>query len=207
MNIAVGDRVRALDDCRMAGRGTSRYFYRAGDTGTAVRFDGLGAWVKWDGNRIDDGVWYANTEILALIEEDTSGIDWAEGHTHPHEMSSGCHCVQCRPHERPCGCNGCRSLTQQPTAVVGVEQVASAIAIEDTGVSWHDVSPRDRAHYVKLARAALAAQQGGEVHELRLCESSRLFLRPDRLYRFTVDPDCSMCREAASYYAQKGGDA
>lgn len=75
MNIAVGDRVRALEDCRMVGRGTSRYFYRAGDTGTAVRLDGLGAWVKWDGNRIDDGVWYANTEILALIEEDTSGID------------------------------------------------------------------------------------------------------------------------------------
>lgn len=77
MKIAVGDRVRALEDCRMAGRGTSRYFYRAGDTGTAVRFDGLGAWVKWDGNRIDDGVWYASTEVLALIEneEDTSGVD------------------------------------------------------------------------------------------------------------------------------------
>ena len=39
-----------------------------------------------------------------------------------------------------------------------VEQVASAIAIEDTGVSWHDVSPRDRTYYVRLARAALAAQ-------------------------------------------------
>ena len=33
-----------------------------------------------------------------------------------------------------------------------VEQVASAIAIEDTGVSWHDVSPRDRAYYVRLAQ-------------------------------------------------------
>ena len=75
MNIAVGDRVRALEDCRMAGRGTSRYFYRAGDTGSVVRFDGLGAWVKWDGNRIDDGVWYANTEILSLIEEDMGGVD------------------------------------------------------------------------------------------------------------------------------------
>ena len=85
-----------------------------------------------------------------------------EGHTHPHEKSRGCHCVQCRPLERPCGCNGCRSLAQQPAAVVGVEQVASAIAIEDTGVSWHDVSPRDRTHYVKLARAALAAQKGGD---------------------------------------------
>ena len=85
-----------------------------------------------------------------------------EGHTHPHEKSRGCHCVQCRPLERPCGCNGCRSLAQQPAAAVGVEQVASAIAIEDTGVSWHDVSPRDRTHYVKLARAALAAQKGGD---------------------------------------------
>lgn len=75
MNIAVGDRVRALEDCRMAGRGSSRYFYRAGDTGSVVRFDGLGAWVKWDGNPIDDGVWYASTEVLALIEEDASGID------------------------------------------------------------------------------------------------------------------------------------
>lgn len=57
--------------------------------------------------------------------------------------------------------NAHKALAQQPAAVVGVEQVASAIAIEDTGVSWHDVSPRDRTHYVKLARAALAAQKGG----------------------------------------------
>lgn len=49
------------------------------------------------------------------------------------------------------------SEPKQPATMVGVEQVASAIAIEDTGVSWHDVSPRDRTHYVKLARAALAA--------------------------------------------------
>ena len=73
MKIEVGDRVRALKGCRMADQDI---FYREGDTGRVVRFaDGLGAWVKWDNNHIDDGVWYASIENLALIEEDTSGVD------------------------------------------------------------------------------------------------------------------------------------
>lgn len=75
MKIEVGDRVRALKGCRMADRDLDHYFYREGDTGVVRFADGLGAWVKWDNNHIDDGVWYANTENLTLIEEDMSGID------------------------------------------------------------------------------------------------------------------------------------
>lgn len=156
MNIAVGDRVRALEDCRMAGRGPDHYFYRAGDTGSVEHLVDLGAWVKWDGNHIDDGVWYANIEVLALIEEDTSGVDvlavMEEAEANTYSALSG----------RIRDARAAVAKLMEPASVVGVEQVASAIAIEDTGVSWHDVSPRDRTHYVKLARAALAAQKGGD---------------------------------------------
>lgn len=72
MKIEVGDRVRALKGCRMAGQDI---FYQEGDTGRVVRFaDGLGAWVKWDNNHIGDGVWYASIEDLTLIAEDMIGI-------------------------------------------------------------------------------------------------------------------------------------
>jgi hypothetical protein len=33
--------------------------------------------------------------------------------------------------------------------------------------------------------------------ELRLCEAAKLVLKPDQLYRFTVDSDCHQCKEAA----------
>ena len=35
--------------------------------------------------------------------------------------------------------------------------------------------------------------RGARVLELRLCEASRLRLRPGVLYRFSVDPDCPLC--------------
>jgi hypothetical protein len=31
--------------------------------------------------------------------------------------------------------------------------------------------------------------------EMRLCETERLILKPDQLYRFTVDPNCTRCNE------------
>ena len=32
------------------------------------------------------------------------------GHTHPHAHDQSCHCVACRPLERPCGCYADRTL-------------------------------------------------------------------------------------------------
>jgi hypothetical protein len=37
-----------------------------------------------------------------------------------------------------------------------------------------------------------------DVVEMRLCEQERVFLKPDTLYRFTVDPQCPACATAAS---------
>lgn len=37
----------------------------------------------------------------------------------------------------------------------------------------------------------------GEVLEMRLCEQNHVILKPDQLYRFTVDPECSNCRAFA----------
>lgn len=31
--------------------------------------------------------------------------------------------------------------------------------------------------------------------EMRLCETLQVVLKPDQLYRFTVDPDCDVCRD------------
>ncbi len=36
-----------------------------------------------------------------------------------------------------------------------------------------------------------------DVCELALCEAAFLCLRPDQLYRFTVQPGCEACRQAA----------
>lgn len=36
----------------------------------------------------------------------------AAGHSHPHPAAPDCHCVSCRPLERPCGCAGCASLAK-----------------------------------------------------------------------------------------------
>jgi hypothetical protein len=38
------------------------------------------------------------------------------------------------------------------------------------------------------------------VCEMRICEVRHLILRKDRLYRFTVDPNCEKCRETAMAY-------
>jgi hypothetical protein len=42
---------------------------------------------------------------------------------------------------------------------------------------------------------------------MRLCEVPHLFLRPDRLYYFTVDPNCPACVAAAKPYEnEKNGN-
>lgn len=47
--------------------------------------------------------------------------------------------------------------------------------------------------------SAQPVQQGKEAEplELRLCEAQRLCLKPNQVYRFTVDPECPACRGAA----------
>lgn len=37
---------------------------------------------------------------------------------------------------------------------------------------------------------------------MRLCETQFLFMRPDRLYYFTVDRKCARCVELAKMYEQ-----
>ena len=132
-------------------------------------------WPNSEGENMFPDLVKFSRKIAALAQQPAAptwiGIDWAEGHTHPHEMSSGCHCVQCRPHERPCGCNGCRSLAGQPAAVddAMVERATMALLgkTHDSapGVDWRC----DRSWTVNRVRelmrlalsAALAGQQGG----------------------------------------------
>lgn len=40
-----------------------------------------------------------------------------------------------------------------------------------------------------------------KVLELRLCETERLILKPNRLYLFTVDPQCNRCCKLAGLSA------
>lgn len=37
----------------------------------------------------------------------------------------------------------------------------------------------------------------GKITELRLCEQGRIILKPNILYRFTVDPTCRACMKLA----------
>src|SRR5690625_2342412 len=95
-----------------------------------------------------------------------------------------------------------------PSAPVGVEGFEQWYARVDARF-WNNWDACNAAFHAGK-RSALSQQPAAvdEVHELRLCESSRLHLFPDRLYRFTVDPDCSMCAEALSHCAlaaQPGG--
>ena len=48
-------------------------------------------------------------------------------------------------------------------------------------------------------RTAILSRRSAEpqVVEMRLCESERLFLKPDQLYRFTVADNCQRCKEIA----------
>jgi len=39
-----------------------------------------------------------------------------------------------------------------------------------------------------------------DICELMLCESERLILRPNLLYRFTVDEECERCKQIANTY-------
>lgn len=40
-------------------------------------------------------------------------------------------------------------------------------------------------------------RQLAEVIELKLCESRNLCLKPNKLYKFTVDPSCKLCVQFA----------
>jgi hypothetical protein len=41
-----------------------------------------------------------------------------------------------------------------------------------------------------------------EAIEIRLCKASRIMLRPNQTYRFTVDPNCEKCAAAAKPYLE-----
>lgn len=47
------------------------------------------------------------------------------------------------------------------------------------------------------------------ITEMRLCEGGRIALKPDVTYRFTVDPDCEVCKRLAAHATQPtpGSDA
>ena len=51
------------------------------------------------------------------------------------------------------------------------------------------------------ARIKAHTQPDGEVIEMALCEASRLMLRPNVLYRFTVRDGCKACADAAEPYS------
>jgi hypothetical protein len=42
-----------------------------------------------------------------------------------------------------------------------------------------------------------------KITKMRICEVPHIFLQPDILYRFTVDPDCDNCQSAVAPYKEK----
>jgi hypothetical protein len=51
-----------------------------------------------------------------------------------------------------------------------------------------------------IARLVREIHKARKVVELKLCETERLVLRPDTLYRFVVAPDCDRCTELGAVY-------
>ena len=86
-------------------------------------------------------------------------------------------------------------------AVSGREMLVAEL---EEAVRAYWTAPEDDRPYslykrLKDARAALATDTPApqSALELKLCETEQLFLKPDVLYRFSVDPDCERCREIA----------
>ena len=46
-----------------------------------------------------------------------------------------------------------------------------------------------------------------EIYTLNLCEANYLFLKPDVLYKFEVNPNCKDCKELAEKVKGKGEDS
>ena len=60
---------------------------------------------------------------------------------------------------------------------------------------------RDPAHHACAVREVERLRGAAEEPlEMCLCESHRLILRPGKLYRFRVDPDCEKCVEMGRTY-------
>lgn len=62
--------------------------------------------------------------------------------------------------------------------------------------------PNDPAVAIKM-RDMIDSWLKEQVTEMRLCELRFVGLRPNQLYRFTVDPNCSKCVEDAKPYASE----
>ena len=54
--------------------------------------------------------------------------------------------------------------------------------------------------HLDAAQEDILTEEEEEVTEMFLCETERLFLRPNQLYRFKVSPDCKRCRELAEMF-------
>lgn len=74
----------------------------------------------------------------------------------------------------------------------------------------HSVLPEhaDASHFINTCRAVVSEINGlkaelSDVVEMWLCEVPHLFLRPDQLYRFGVDPNCQACVSAAAVYKKE----
>jgi hypothetical protein len=51
-----------------------------------------------------------DTSKLFLDEAHAIITEQAEGHVHPHSLNPNCHCVACKPLERPCACKSCARI-------------------------------------------------------------------------------------------------
>lgn len=51
-----------------------------------------------------------------------------------------------------------------------------------------------------MHRPLTKTEKNEGVTEMQLCEPPHIFLRPNQLYIFTVDPNCEKCKEANKPY-------
>lgn len=77
---------------------------------------------KQDAEEIASRWEHEGSRIAPLYRSPPPSAPVGSGHTHPHEKRANCHCIRCRPLERPCDCDGCRALTTRlVSAPAGVD--------------------------------------------------------------------------------------
>ncbi len=71
----------------------------------------------------------------------------------------------------------------------------AAWALSHSGMSFRGFMDIYGPKIETITQTAIARKE--KVTELRLCEQRHTVLKPNRLYRFTVDENCAKCKEIA----------
>lgn len=92
------------------------------------------------------------------------------------------------------------AIAELPNAIMADLETGSHSRNNVEAEEFNRRFPSLNAQLAEVARLAETVEDELPV-ELALCEATRICLRPDVTYRFTVRPGCKACADAAAMYA------